>query len=470
MARSQKPVAEGLRLLPRAEQFSVGKRLRAQLPRSGLAELPLSPRRNAIATLCAQNASRIAELVPIRRERMSESPFAFFRGAAAVMAHDLAASPTPGLKGQICGDAHLSNFGVFAGRDRDLVFDLNDFDETSIGPFEWDLKRLAASLVILADDLGLKDAAARKAAEGACRTYREAIAALAAMSITERLFTGIAAAEVLQYTVGGPGKERRSGQKFLRRTARNNSMRVLSKLAVRHEDGRYHIEEQPPLTTHLPGFDSAFVESIFALYQRSVPEFIGNLLASMRIEDQVVRVVGVGSVGTRCLLILLTDPDGNPLFLQAKQALASVLEASMGPSGWPSHSQRVVAGQRILQATGDPFLGHFDLPDGDSYYVRQFRDMKGSIDLDQLAEPSALIAYGRVCAIALARAHAQSGTPGAIAGYFGQNASSSADGAVADFAFAYRDVNKSDHQALLDCTARDWYQPTAAASHAMGDK
>lgn len=366
---------------------------------------------------------------------------------------------------QICGDAHLSNFGVFAGRDRELVFDLNDFDETSIGPFEWDLKRLAASVVILADDLGLRDRDARKAAEEACRTYRETMLALASASVTERFFTGIAATELVQFTAGASRKAQRSGKKLLRQATRNTSARVLTKIVVRHADGRYRIKEQPPLTTHIPELDDAFVDSIFEQYRLSAPEFVGNLLSSMTTRDQVVRVVGVGSVGTRCLLVLLTDPDGNALFLQAKEAVASVLEAYAGRSPWGSHSRRVVAGQRILQSTGDPFLGHFDLADGGSYYVRQFRDMKGSIDIEHLADARALASYAAACATALARAHAQSGTPGVIAGYLGRRHSiNQADSAIADFAFSYADVNKRDHRMLLGAADDEWFRPAPDAS------
>ena len=451
---------DGLRLRARDEQLASGRKLRSSLRRAELAELKLTADRDPIGILRAQNTSRIPQLVPVRRQRMSESPFAFFRGAAAIMAYDLAHSASPGHRVQVCGDAHLSNFGVFAGRDRDLVFDLNDFDETSIGSFEWDLKRLAASVVILADERGLRDGDARKAAEEACRTYRETMHALASLSVTERFFTSITAAELVQFTAGATRKGRRSGKKLLQQAARNTSARLLTKIAVRHADGRYQIEEQPPLTTHIAGLDSAFVDALFEPYRLSVPEFVGNLLSSMTTQDQVVRVVGVGSVGTRCVLILLTDPDGNALFLQAKEAVASVLEAYAGRSSWGSHSRRVVAGQRILQSTGDPFLGHFDLPGGGSYYVRQFRDMKGSVDLEHLADARALASYAAACATSLARAHAQSGTPGVIAGYLGLRGSTNeADRAIADFAFSYAEVNKRDYRRLLDATDDAWFRP-----------
>lgn len=450
----------GLRSLCAAEQFEAGKKLRALCARRKLADLPLNADRDPIRILREQNALRLAQLVPVRRARMSESPFAFFRGAAAVMAYDLAFCPTAGLMVQICGDAHLANFGVFAGRDRDLVFDLNDFDETSIGPFEWDLKRLAASVVILGIELGLKDRVVRRAAELACCAYRGAMDSLATASVTERFFTRIGARELLRYTVGQSRNAKASGKKFLRDAARNTSARVLTKIAVLHEDGNYRIKEQPPLIARVPEFDKAFVESIFEQYLHSVPEFVGNMLSAMAIQDQVLRVVGVGSVGTRCGLILLTDADGNALFLQAKEAVSSVLEAYAGGSSWRSHSQRVVAGQRMLQATGDPFLGHIDLPNGESYYIRQFRDMKGSVDMSCLDDARALAAYAAACATSLARAHAQSGTPGVISGYLGRRQSiNESDRAITDFAFSYAELNQADHQALLHATEDDWFQP-----------
>ena len=448
-----------LRFLSSADQFLAGKKLRADSDRQKLAELSLAVDRDPIRILREQNALRLAQLVPVRRARMSESPFAFFRGAAAVMAYDLAHCPSPGLMAQICGDAHLSNFGVFAGRDRDLIFDLNDFDETSIGPFEWDLKRLTASVVILGKELGLKDAEVRDAAERACCAYRSAMATLTAASVTERFFARIGAKELLRYTVGRSHHAKASSQKFLREASKNISARVLTKVGVLRNDGTYRIKEQPPLITRIPEFDKAFAESIFEQYLRSVPEFIGNILSAMTTQDQVLRVVGVGSVGTRCGLILLTDADGNALFLQAKEAVSSVLEAYAGSSGWRSHSQRVVAGQRMLQSTGDPFLGHFDLPDGESYYIRQFRDMKGSVDMGLLADVRALAAYSVACATSLARAHAQSGIPGVISGYLGRRPSvHESDRAITDFAFSYAELNRADHQALLRATETDWFQ------------
>ncbi|QXQ15752.1 DUF2252 domain-containing protein [Skermania piniformis] len=446
--------------MPTSGQRAAGRQLRAAARRSEQAGLDLPGDRDPIALLRAQNRNRVPQLVPVRRERMSESPFAFFRGAAAVMAADLAGTPRTGHTIQLCGDAHLSNFGVFAGRDRDLVFDVDDFDEASVGPWEWDVKRLVASVVILGDELNLAPEQIRRAAELTAQAYRTTVERLATLSVTERFYVKISAATIEELAGPVARRARRGRDKFLAKAARNTSVRALDKLAVRADDGRYRIQSQPPLIVHLPQFDRSFAQPLFDRYVGTVPADVAQVLTSMQLDDLVVKVVGVGSVGTRCLLALFTDPDGNPLFLQLKEAEASVLERYAGPARWRNHAERVVGGQRILQATGDPFLGWFDDHHGTQYYVRQFRDMKGSVDVVRLAEKGRLRSYGRLCGTALARAHAQSGTPGVIAGYLGGHPDvRRVDRAFAEFGFAYCAVNRGDYERLLAAAPADWYAP-----------
>jgi len=460
---------DALRHLSTEQQLASGRALRKKAPRRRIAEFEPEPGRDPIALLREQNAARIPSLVPVRRERMSESAFSFYRGAAAVMAHDLARTPVTGVDVQACGDAHLSNFGVFASRDRDLVFDVNDFDETAVAPWEWDVKRLVSSVVIHAQQAGLSNRRARIAAAETARAYRLALAEFAALSANERFFTSIRADGSSALTAGYADDVRREASRVVRKARRNTSERALTKLAVAGDDGRYRIQENPPLVVRLPEFTRAFAEPILRSYLESVPEDIGALLANYTVQDIVVRVVGVGSVGTRCFLVLFTDGDGSPLFLQIKEATASVLERYASVSTWSTPGHRVVAGQRIMQSTGDPFLGHFHVDGIGSYYLRQFRDMKGSVDLAKIGTTSTLSAYGRMCGRALARAHAQSGVPGVIAGYLGgKETISKVDHAFADFGFAYSDVNLADYASLLEASDAEWFDPEGSARRLSG--
>ncbi|MBF9350715.1 DUF2252 domain-containing protein [Mycobacteroides chelonae] len=446
-----------LRRLPRDKQLALGRGLRDQMPRRRLAELPDQPHRDPIAVLAAQNTSRIPSLVPVRRERMSESPFAFYRGAAAVMASDLAGTATTGVPIQICGDAHLSNFGLFASRERALLFDVNDFDETAIGPWEWDVKRLVTSVAILGQEFGMSDDAVRASATKTAAAYRTRMRELAQLSALERFYLKTTALEVLDLVSRLSKSASKLATETVSKASRNTSHRALKKLTATTVDGRYRIVEQQDIAVRVPevGFSeaAAMVEEYFG----SVPEDVVALLACHQFEDAVVRVVGVGSVGTRCYLALLTDADGSPLFLQMKEASASVIEPYFPQELRLDHGRRVVAGQRIMQASGDPFLGYVSSTRRGSFYVRQFRDMKGSVEIASLTDPNDLALYGSLCAMALARAHAQSGVPGVIAGYLGAGADpNTADAAFADFADAYVRVNRADHQRLLDASAEQW--------------
>lgn len=449
--------AEDFRRFPRDKQLAFGRGLRDRMPRRRLGELSEGPRRDPIAVLAAQNASRLPPLVPVRRERMSESPFAFYRGAAAVMASDLAGTATTGVLIQICGDAHLSNFGLFASRERALLFDVNDFDETAVGPWEWDVKRLVTSVTILGQELSMSDDAVRQTAVKTAAAYRTRMNDLTQMCALERFYLKTTALEVLDLASRLSKSASKLATATVSKASRNTSHRALRKLTATTVDGRYRIVEQQDIAVRVPEVGLSEAAAMVDEYFGSVPEDVVVLLACHQFQDAVVRVVGVGSVGTRCYLALLTDADGAPLFLQMKEASASVIEEYFPQELRLEHGRRVVAGQRIMQASGDPFLGYVSSTRRGSFYVRQFRDMKGSVEIASLTDPDDLALYGTLCAVTLARAHAQSGVPGVIAGYLGTGTEpNAADAAFADFAEAYARLNRDDHERLLAAPAEQW--------------
>ncbi|TDZ97076.1 DUF2252 domain-containing protein [Mycobacteroides salmoniphilum] len=372
--------AEDLRRLPRDKQLALGRGLRDGMPRRRLGEFSAEPGRDPIAVLAAQNKARIPSLVPVRRERMSESPFAFYRGAAAVMASDLAGTASTGVLIQTCGDAHLSNFGLFASRDRALLFDVNDFDETAVGPWEWDVKRLVTSVAILGDEFGMSGDAVRQTAIKTVAAYRARMNELAQMSALDRFYLKTTALEVLELVSRLSKSASKLATETVSKASRNTSHRALRKLTATTVDGHYRIVEQQDIAVRVPEVGLSEAAAMVDEYFGSVPEDVVELLACHQFEDAVVRVVGVGSVGTRCYLALLTDADGSPLFLQMKEASASVIEAYFPQELRLDHGRRVVAGQRIMQASGDPFLGYVSSARRGSFYVRQFRDMKGSVE------------------------------------------------------------------------------------------
>ncbi|AJT40695.1 DUF2252 domain-containing protein [Psychromicrobium lacuslunae] len=427
------------------QQRQRGKELRAAIPRKRLAEFSPAADRDPLAILAEQNRGRLQPLVPVRFERMSESPFAFYRGAAAVMAADLAGTPSTGVYVQACGDAHLSNFGVYAAPDRELIFDLNDFDETTPGPWEWDVKRLVSSIVLAGEQQNLSAKDLGKAAVGTAAAYRISIRRLATMPALDRYYQRISKAEILRAASSMDQAAQQVTAKTLRKAERNTSERALKKLAIADVEGGLRIVEQPPLVEHLPIFDVDRVRPIVEAYLRSVSPDIAALLSLYRFQDAAMRVVGVGSVGTRCAIVLLTDPSGSPLFLQLKEANSSVLERFAGASSFATPGERVVAGQRMMQAASDPFLGWFSA-EGVAFYVRQFRDMKGSIDL-ALLQAKSLLRYGELCARALARAHSQLGAAATIGAYLG--AGETADHALAEFGERYAEITRLDHAKLL---------------------
>ena len=448
-----------LRHAPVEDRISLGQAARAVAPRSTQSAVELAAERDPLAVLEAQNASRVPELVPIRHGRMAASAFAFFRGAAAVMARDLAELPNTGLGVQLCGDAHLLNFGGFASPERNLVFDLNDFDETLPGPFEWDVKRLSASLEVAARSRGFDDSARSAAVLAGVGAYRKAIQQFATMGDLDVWYARLDAQSLLdQLRSEHDTKLAKSLGHAVAKARWNDGHRALATLT--HDvDGEPRFVSQPPLIVPLAELGDDSVEpslrSLFRSYARSLQADRRVLLERFRYVDLAHKVVGVGSVGTRCWVMLRVGRDvGDPLFLQVKEAGASVLEPLLGASRLSSHGRRVVEGQRLMQAASDIFLGWVRDPnaaDGPhDYYVRQLRDWKVSLNPETIL-PRGLARYAAACGWTLARAHARSGDRIAIASYLG--ASDKFDRAVAEFAAAYADVNERDHSALVAAIA-----------------
>jgi uncharacterized protein (DUF2252 family) len=435
------------------ERAAQGRAARTRAPRSAHAEWQAADGRDPLALLRRQDETRVRELVPIRYERMLHSPFAFYRGAAAVMAADLADAPSPELRVQLCGDAHLSNFGVFLAPDRRLVFDCNDFDETVPGPFEWDVKRLAASVAIAGRELGLQRRQRRDAALATVTAYRGAMRRFAAMRDIDVWYARIDVESWLAEI--GENLEDKSLQRIERRIAKaksKDSRQALRKLAQSGEDG-LRIVADPPLIVPLedladgPEAESQ-LESVLAEYRASLSGAHRHIAAAYRYVHAARKVVGVGSVGTRAWIVLLIGRDADdPLFLQAKEAQASVLEPYAGKSRFKQHGRRVVEGQRLMQAAGDIFLGWVPATGTDgsprSFYVRQLWDGKGSANLEAMSARE-LAAYGSLCGEALARAHARSGDRIAIASYLGRGRKF--DQAIAEFAELYADQNERDFE------------------------
>jgi uncharacterized protein (DUF2252 family) len=374
---------------------------------------------------------------------MAASPFAFLRGSAAVMAADLASQPHTGLTVQLCGDAHLLNFGLYASPERTLLFDLNDFDETFPGPFEWDVKRLAASVAVAGRENGHSDTKAHRAALEATAAYRTALRGLARKGELAVWYERIDADSLLPLVRSA--RHRRRVESSLTRARRRTSLHAVGKL-TETVDGRRRIVHDPPLLEPAGAADTASLRKIFSDYRSTLSEERRLLLDRYRFVDAARKVVGVGSVGTRCFIVLLAGRDqDDPLFLQIKEAHKSVLEEHLptGPYVHPGH--RVVAGQRLLQAASDIFLGWMTGPQGRAFYWRQLRDMKGSADVAGMS-PEALTAYARLCGTALARAHARSGDRIAIAAYLGNT--DTFERAVADFALSYATQTTADHATL----------------------
>jgi len=441
--------------LPKAveERMSEGHAQREAVPVEAHAEWTAPDGRpDPVGVLEEQNTTRVPDLVPIRHGRMIVSPFTFYRGGAAIMAWDLSRTPTTGLRVQCCGDAHLSNFGVFAAPDRNLVFDLNDFDETLPAPFEWDVKRLAASFVVAARDNAHRPKEQRAAVRAAVATYRTAMAKAASMRFLDVWYTRIDVEELLaDLAPTAEASTLKAVQKNLAKARRRTSLGSLAKFAVK-VDGDYRIVQQPPVIVKPPDDQEQAAEE---LVRQGLIDYAQTLSPDRRVvldhyhyEDFARKVVGVGSVGTEAFMVLLMgDRDDDPLFLQVKEATTSVLAPYAGDSEYAHHGERVVQGQRLMQAASDAFLGW--VTGGGalhrSFYVRQLRDMKGSAVIETMA-PQVLARYGEICGGALARAHARSGDAAKIAGYLGDD--DTFDRAVEEFAIAYADQNEADYGAF----------------------
>lgn len=458
------PAWRHARLTPE-QRTARGKDARGETPRSSHGTWEPAPTRpDPISLLQEQAESRIPELVPIRYGRMLVSPGTFYRGAALIMASDLAATPQSGVTVQLCGDAHLSNFGLFASPERQLVFDINDLDETLPGPWEWDVKRLAASFEIAGRDLGFAPSDRRAIVIAGVREYRERMRAAAKMSTLDAWYahlnidevTAWISAEVSEKRLGR--KEEKGAERDIAKARTRDSVRVSSK-RTGEVDGELRIVRDPPLI--MPIEDLVLSESARQETEKNVTRLLRSYRRTLAHEHHPIeefgyvhmarKVVGVGSVGTRCWIFLMEGRDLNdPLFLQAKEAQASVLERFVGKSEYANHGQRIVAGQHLMQAATDIFLGWQRVTDIDhqtrDYYIRQFHDWKGSVQIDTLRVPGATL-YARVCGTALARAHARWGDRIAIASYLGRG--DPFDRAIADFSVGYADQNERDYEALV---------------------
>lgn len=425
-----------------------GRAARRVRPRSALAELTMVAGRDPIAITTADDSDRLQHLLPERYLRMSESPFTFFRGAAALMAHDLGTMANSGIVTQLCGDAHIANFGAFASPERELVFDVNDFDETAPGPFEWDVLRLASSAFLAARSLGLDAATQRRIARRASEAYQRAMRRLAGLGELDVWYEQVPVREFLELITS---HRMRANVEAGVRKARARDAQSAARKFTELVDGTLRFREEPPLLVRRPDLDRELTDEALASYATTLSPDRRDLLGRFQLIDVAFKAVGVGSVGTRCLIGLLVGHEhGEPLILQLKEAGRSVLEPFTGLSS-PAHGgERVVTGQRLMQATSDIFLGSTTARDGHDFYWRQLRDMKFSPDLASM-RPKGLELLADVCGRTLARAHARGGNRVAIAAYLGSGGKF-AD-AVTTFGEAYADRADDDHRLILAALA-----------------
>jgi uncharacterized protein (DUF2252 family) len=435
---------------PASKDLNAGKSLRLRCNRKDHAAIGrLASRRDAVAMMIASNKGRVEKLLPIRHSRMLESPFTFFRGAAAVQASDLAHAPSSGIATQCCGDAHLMNFGGFATPERRFLFDINDFDETFRAPFEWDLKRLTTSFVLAARWRGISDAHARDIATSAARGYCGEIARAAAENTLDTWYAAVTWKDLLRDVRDDPVVFDRLKQITVE-AKHHTSEYVFHKLAAL-KGGKISLHDQPPLLYHPPGQDlMAMAGRFFKAYLKTLRWSERLMFARLRFIDAAFKVVGVGSVGTRCYVVLMLGEQNEPVFLQIKEARKSVLAGHAGPSPWRDEGERVVVGQRLLQAASDIFLGWAKGPEGHFYYVRQLRDMKASVDIASM-NAHGLDLYASLCGQTLARAHAKAGGASRIAGYLGK--SKAFHKALGDYAIAYADLAEQDFESFRRAAA-----------------
>jgi uncharacterized protein (DUF2252 family) len=437
-----KPSVETGSSTSRAERRKQGKELRQKCSRASQGEWKSRSRaQDIIALLEESDAGRIVGLIPLKYQRMSVSPFTFFRGAAIIQARDLANANVSGITVQACGDCHLANFGAFASPERTLVFDINDFDETYPGPWEWDLKRLGTSLILAARDRSFSRSQANEAVRGAAAAYRKRMAESAEMTVLGTWYARVDIDSLEEYFRDNPDMSARLLKK--RKQARSQTSEGVVPKLTEVVNGLRKIKDDPPVLYHLQGFTQDFEKhrrEFVEGYKQSLHTDHRRLYERYRYQDAAVKAVGVGSVGTRCVVSLLLAGDDDPLFLQFKEARRSVLEPPRGKSRFANQGYRVMEGQRLMQAASDIFLGWSRTKSHD-YYVRQFRDMKVSAEIETF-KPGTLVAYATMCGSTLARAHARAGNAAMIAGYLGS--SEQFDDALAQYSEAYADQAERD--------------------------
>ena len=428
-----------------SERLAAGKALRDGVPRASHGcWADASHRRDPVEILESCNRGRLSELVPVRYGRMLENPFTFLRGSPALMAFDLGSTPVTRIQVQACGDCHLLNFGFFATPERNLIFDINDFDETLPAPWEWDLKRLATSFVTAARLNGISDRRSRDAVVACGRSYRLHMREFSEMSPLEIWYYRISAEDLIRVA---PDAKSRSRHEEIAAKAETRIGENLFPKITEQNDGRHQFIEQPPIMKRVT--DERFGELVregIEDYRNSLPDERRFLFDRYRLEDFALRVVGIGSVATRCFVGLFFCDDRNPLLLQVKEARKSVLQPYAGQSSFENQGKRVVVGQRLMQAASDIFLGWLRIRTGHDFFVRQLRDMKYSMPVDEFTS-SQLEHYAELCGWTLARAHATSGDPALISGYLGRG--DKMESAMADFAVAYADQIERDHAALV---------------------
>jgi uncharacterized protein (DUF2252 family) len=432
--------------LSKTERRKRGKALREKCPRTSQAEWkPRSKSQDIIKLLEESDVDRIPGLISVKYQRMAVSPFTFFRGAAIIQARDLANAPVSGITLQACGDCHLLNFGGFASPERVLVFDINDFDETFPGPWEWDIKRLGASLILAARDRSFSKTVASQAARAAAASYRERMSEFAEMKVLDTWYASVSIDALEEYFRKDPDILVRLSQK--QKQARSRTSEAVIPKLTGVVNGRRMIKDNPPVIYHFQEYaedvergHAKFIEQ----YKKSLQADKQQLFERYRLEDSAIKVVGVGSVGTRCFLALLLADQDDPLFLQVKEARRSVLESPRGKSRYEHQGLRVVEGQRVMQGASDIFLGWASSKNHD-YYLRQFRDMKVSAEVETF-RPSTLVAYATMCGWALARAHAKAGDSAMIAGYLGSTDHFDTD--LAKYAEEYADQAERDFEAF----------------------
>lgn len=433
----------------RDDRIAAGKALRDRVPRQSHAGWePPASRRDPIDILKESNQNRLAQLIPIRYGRMLPSPFTFLRGSAGLMASDLATTPSTGLRVQACGDCHLLNFGLFATPERNLIFDINDFDETLPAPWEWDVKRLAVSFVVAARDIKLTDKQALDAAIECVRAYRERLRECSKMSPLDVWYDRLDAQTIIDMA---PDAKIREFREQIVAKAKQRISDYLYPQISEEVAGRRRLIDQPPALFHISKEVEPEIEEIIQeameLYRESLPDERRILFDRYSLEDVVIKAVGIGSVGTRCFVGLFFSAENHPLLLQFKEACPSVLEPYAGKSLYENHGQRVVVGQRLMQSASDIFLGWTRGRRGRDYYIRQLRDMKMSARIEEGASTTQAMLYAELCGRTLAHTHAKSGDAALISGYLGK--SDDFDQAIGEFAIAYADQNEKDHAALV---------------------